>query len=233
MSKEAVLALLERAATDDAFIHRLSGDFAAETREYELTKEETTALSKGDIGWLEDRLGKLDKRKRTWLDLRVQQLRSAADGGVEARVKEILPEFSPTRQSLIPILQRVQAELGYLPEEAMLAVAQYVGVPESNVFGVASFYAQFRFTPVGRKKVCVCRGTACHVRGAAALLEEAESLLGIKVGETTPDRQFTLETVACIGCCALSPCVTVNNEVHAKLTRSTLRDAIFERGGEK
>lgn len=233
MSKEAVLALLERAATDDAFIRRLGGDFATASKDYELTKEEGAALRKGDIGWLEGRLGRLDKRKRTWLDLRVQEQRSSVGGEVEARLREILPEYKPSSQNLIPLLQRVQVEFGYLPEDAMLAVAQYAGVPESHVFGVASFYAQFRFTPIGRKKVCVCRGTACHVRGAAAILDEAENLLGVKVGETTPDREYTLETVACIGCCALSPCVTVNNEVHAKLTRSTLRDALFERGGGK
>jgi len=119
---------------------------------------------------------------------------------------------------LIPILQDVQAELGYLPEDAMLAISRFTGVPESQVYAVATFYAQFRFSPIGRNHVMVCRGTACHVRGAPRILEKIEKELGIKEGETTGDLEYSLETVACIGACGLSPCITINKQVEAKMT---------------
>ncbi len=119
---------------------------------------------------------------------------------------------------LIPVLQEVQKHFGYLSEEAMQEVAYFLRIPESSVFGVATFYEQFRFTPVGKKKVTVCRGTACHVRGASDLIDSIENHLGIKEGETTEDGEYTLETAACIGCCALAPCVMVNDDVAANLT---------------
>jgi NADH-quinone oxidoreductase subunit E len=119
---------------------------------------------------------------------------------------------------LIPILQRVQQEFGYLREEDLLRIARFIGVPESQVFAVATFYAQFRFTPIGKKHVMVCRGTACHVRGAPRILQEIERQLGIKEGETTPDLEYSLESVACIGACGLSPCIMINKKVAAKLT---------------
>ncbi len=96
-------------------------------------------------------------------------------------INTILSSYQGKGEELIPILQEVQAELGYLPEEAMLEVAKFTGVPESRVYAVATFYAQFRFTPVGRNHVMVCRGTACHVRGAPRILEEVEKQLGIKL----------------------------------------------------
>jgi NADH-quinone oxidoreductase subunit E len=122
------------------------------------------------------------------------------------------------REELIPLLQQVQAKLGYLPREAMQAVARFIRVPESAVYAVATFYAQFRFTPIGRRQVLVCRGTACHVRGAPRILEEIEKHLGIREGQTTPDGEYSLETVACIGACGLSPCLMVNSTVEAKMT---------------
>ena len=111
-------------------------------------------------------------------------------------------------------------------EEAMRVIGQHVGIPESEVYGVASFYAQFRFTPMGRNRVMVCRGTACHVRGAPRILDEVKKVLGIEEGGTTPDLEFTLETVACIGCCALSPCIMINKKVYANLTPAKVR-AVF------
>jgi NADH-quinone oxidoreductase subunit E len=96
-------------------------------------------------------------------------------------------------------------------------------VPRSRVYGVASFYAQFRFNPVGRQRVSVCRGTACHVSGARLILEELERTLGIDEGQTTEDEEYSLETVACIGCCGLAPCLSVNEEVWAKLTPKKIR----------
>lgn len=135
----------------------------------------------------------------------------------------VLGTFERRPDSLISLLQAVQAHLGYLPPEALDAVARHARVPRSRVYGVASFYSQFRFHPVGRKRVAVCRGTACHVSGARLILEELERTLGIHEGETTGDREYSLETVACIGCCGLSPCLSVNGEVSAKLTPKKVR----------
>jgi len=137
---------------------------------------------------------------------------------MEERLKILLSSYKGTDDELIPILQKVQEEFGYLPENAMLEVARFTRVPESRVYAVATFYAQFRFTPIGKNHVMVCRGTACHVRGAPRILEAIEKQLGIKEGETTPDMGYSLETVACIGACGLSPCIMINKKVKAKLT---------------
>ena len=136
------------------------------------------------------------------------------------------------RDELIPILQDVQARFGYLSESAMLEIARFTGVPESSVYAVATFYAQFRFKPIGRTHVTVCRGTACHVRGAPRILEEVEKQLGIKEGETSADLEYSIETVACIGACGLSPCVMNNQQVLAKMTPRKVVDA-FAKGDRK
>ena len=130
----------------------------------------------------------------------------------------ILEPFERKPDSLIPVLQAVQGRLGYLPPDALGTVAR-----RSRVYGVASFYSQFRFNPVGRQRVAVCRGTACHVGGARLILEELERTLGISEGQTSEDKEYSLETVACIGCCGLSPCIAVNDEVLAKLTPKKVR----------
>ncbi|MHC4953061.1 MAG: NADH-quinone oxidoreductase subunit NuoE [Planctomycetota bacterium] len=135
----------------------------------------------------------------------------------------VLVPFERRPEALIPLLQAVQAHLGYLPPEALGTVARHARVPRSRVYGVASFYSQFRFNPVGRQRVAVCRGTACHVGGARMILEELERTLGIEQGQTTEDMEYSLETVACIGCCGLAPCVSVNDEVSAKLTPKRVR----------
>ena len=140
----------------------------------------------------------------------------------------VLGAFERSPDSLISILQAVQEHLGYLPPETLGTVARHARVPRSRVYGVASFYAQFRFNPVGRKRVAVCRGTACHVSGARLILEELERNLGISEGQTTEDLEYSLETVACIGCCGLSPCITVNDQVAAKLTPKKVR-SIFKK----
>ncbi len=144
----------------------------------------------------------------------------------------IFSSFQGRRDELIPILQKVQSEFGYLSNEAMLEVAQFTGVPEAGVYAVATFYAQFRFTPIGRMHVTVCRGTACHVRGAPRILEEVEKHLGIKEGETTEDQEYSLETVACIGACGLSPCIMNNQQVLAKMTPKKVVES-FGKGGRK
>jgi len=152
---------------------------------------------------------------------------------MDERLGAILSSHRPEQAALIPILQKVQSAFGYLPEEAMLEIARYTGVPESRVYGVASFYAQFRFTPMGRKRIMVCRGTACHVRGSPRILDEIKKVLGIDEGETTPDGEYTLETVACIGCCALSPTMMINKEVYAKLTPAKVRQVFAGEARER
>jgi len=145
------------------------------------------------------------------------------------RLDAIFSSYEKRGDKLIPILQDVQEEFGYLPEEAMMAIAKAIGVPESRVYAVASFYAQFRFTPMGRNHVMVCRGTACHVRGAARILEEAERHLDIKEGETTEDLEYTLETVACIGCCGLAPTIVINDTTYGRLTPKDIGKIFDER----
>ena len=137
---------------------------------------------------------------------------------MENRLKVILSKFEGKEEELIPILQETQAEFGYLLEEALLDIARFVGVPESKVYAVATFYAQFRFTPIGRNKVTLCRGTACHVKGAPRILDEIERHLGIKEGDTTPDMEYSLETVACIGTCGLAPTLVINNKTYGRLS---------------
>jgi NADH-quinone oxidoreductase subunit E len=135
----------------------------------------------------------------------------------------VLDAFERKPDVLISLLQAVQGRFGYLPPEAMGMVARHARVPRSRVYGVASFYSQFRFNPVGRQRVAVCRGTACHVGGARLILEELERTLGIDEGQTSEDQEYSLETVACIGCCGLAPCLSVNDEVSAKLTPKKVR----------
>ena len=137
---------------------------------------------------------------------------------MDNRINEVLSSHKESGNELIPILQHVQEAFGYLPREAMSAIAAHAKIPPSKVYGVATFYTMFRFTPLGRKHVCLCRGTACHVRGADQIREHVERHLGIKEGETTPDGEYSLETVACMGCCALAPCLNINSEVHGRLT---------------
>ncbi len=137
---------------------------------------------------------------------------------MKERLNSILSSYEGKREELIPILQQVQKEYGYLPEQTMLEIAQFTGVPESHVYGVATFYAQFRFTPIGRKHVTVCRGTACYVRGASRILEAIEKHLGIKEGQNTEDMEYSLETVACIGACGLAPNIVINKQTYGHLT---------------
>jgi NADH-quinone oxidoreductase subunit E len=142
------------------------------------------------------------------------------------RMDTVLASFTGEKAELIPILQQVQKALGYLPAEAMRRIAQFVNVPECTVFGVATFYAQFKFVPVGRNIVKVCRGTGCYVRGAPRIVDEVEKLLGIREGETTPDMEYTLETVACFGSCALAPVMVVNDRVYGRMTTDKVKEIL-------
>jgi NADH-quinone oxidoreductase subunit E len=137
---------------------------------------------------------------------------------LQYKLKEIFSRHTTQRQELIPILQETQRALRYLPAAAIREIAVYLGLPESAVYGVSTFYARFRLKPLGKKTVRVCRGTACHVRGTQKVLAEIEKILGVKAGETTPDGEYTLETVACIGACALAPVITIDDEVFGKMT---------------
>lgn len=154
-----------------------------------------------------------------------------SEAALMERVDEILASRSGTRDELIPILQDIQHAFGYLPEESMSRVAGFLGVPESTVYGVATFYAFFKLVPTGRNVVRVCRGTACHVRGGARVLKEVQKKLGVKPGESTPDLEYYLETVACIGACALAPTMTINDETHGQMNPKKVGEA-FQPGAE-
>jgi NADH:ubiquinone oxidoreductase subunit E len=122
------------------------------------------------------------------------------------------------REALIPILQDLQAFEGYLAEPSLHEVSRMLSLPLSKIYGVASFYNQFRFQPIGRYHVLVCRGTACHVKNSVKLLQAVQHHLKIEPGQTTRDGLFTLDVVACIGACGLAPVMCINGEFHAKLT---------------
>ena len=141
-----------------------------------------------------------------------------AEVDVKGKLDRIFSHYSGNSEELIPVLQEAQEEFRYLPLEAMQEIARFLRVPESTVFGVATFYAQFKFVPIGRRMVKVCRGTACHVRGTARVLDEVEKQLEIKPGETTPDMEYSLETIACFGSCALAPVMVVDDRVHGRMT---------------
>ncbi len=130
----------------------------------------------------------------------------------------ILQPYQGQKGALIAILQKTQEELGYLPEAALQEIAKFLGMTPNEVYGVASFYAQFRFKPQGKHVVKVCQGTACHVRGSHRILEGVQEKLGIAPGGVTEDYKFGVERVACVGCCALAPVMIINDSVYAKMT---------------
>lgn len=137
---------------------------------------------------------------------------------LKSPVIAILARFAPSRENLIPILHAVQEAEGYLRPKSLAQVAEHLGLSESEVRGVATFYARFRFKPTGKHCLKVCCGTACHVKGSGEVLAELESKLGIKAGETTPDGEYTVETEACFGSCALAPVVVVGGRVFGRVT---------------
>lgn len=144
----------------------------------------------------------------------------------KGKVAAVLAPFQGQRGSLIPVLQQVQGALGYLPPEALAEIARFLRLPPAQVYGVATFYAQFRFEPRGKHMVKVCRGTACHVRGATQVLEAVEKELGVKAGRTTPDMQFSLEEVACFGSCGLAPVMAVDDEFYGRLTTASVKKVL-------
>jgi NADH-quinone oxidoreductase subunit E len=139
-------------------------------------------------------------------------------------LKEVLEGIQKTYvgrpDELIPMLQQLQKELGYLPEKALWEIGRIARVPAASVFGVATFYSQFRLQPVGRYTIKICTGTACHVRGSHRILNDAEKRLNVAPPGTTEDRLFTLQTVACFGACALAPVVVVDESVNGRMNPS-------------
>ena len=148
---------------------------------------------------------------------------------VQDKLNDIFSHYHGDRQELIPILQETQERFRYLPAAAMREIARFLHMPESTIYGVSTFYAQFKLTPLGKKIIRVCRGTACHVRGASKVLSEIEKQLGIKAGETTEDLEYTLETVACIGACALAPTMTIESETYGKMTTKKVAEVLGDR----
>lgn len=135
-----------------------------------------------------------------------------------AKVDAIMERFKGVKGALIPVLQEAQHAYGFLPKDVIARIAQTLKIPVSQVFGVVTFYSQFHLNPRGRNIIRVCQGTACHVRGAKAVLKAVEDELHIVPGQTTADERFTLETVACLGACGLAPVMMINDDTHGRLT---------------
>ncbi len=132
-----------------------------------------------------------------------------------------------SRQHAIALLQAVQSRVGYLPLEAIEAIAAKLDLAPAEVYGVATFYNQFRFVPPGKRHVQVCMGTACHIKGGSAILDEWERKLAISDGEVTEDRSYSLEHVACVGCCALAPVTVIGEEVHGHISPASVGDLLL------
>ncbi len=141
---------------------------------------------------------------------------------IKNKVKQVLKKYGNDKTALIDILHDTQASIGYLPKAALEAISAGLGVPLSKVFSITTFFKAFRLTPRGRHLISVCMGTACHVRGADKVLEQIEQELGIKSGDNTPDLKFTLETVNCIGSCALGPMVIIGDDYHGQVTPESI-----------
>jgi NADH-quinone oxidoreductase subunit E len=157
-------------------------------------------------------------------------MKDTVDSEVTAAVEEIrsiLERFSGDRKNLIPILQSIQALHEFLSPEAISLVAAHLKITAADVFGVATFYNQFRFNPPGRHPIKVCMGTACHVKAADIILENFERKLEISEGETTPDREFSIERVACVGCCALAPVALMGETVHGHMAPSKVEGLVM------
>ena len=145
------------------------------------------------------------------------------------RLSSILTSYRGQRGALIPALQRVQEELGYLAEEAISEIAHFLGVSENEVYGVATFYAQFRFERSGEHMIKVCQGTACYVQGGNRILEAVEDELHLSAGKTTTeDYKFSIERVACLGSCALAPVIVVDKTVYGRMTPAKARQTLAQ-----
>lgn len=140
--------------------------------------------------------------------------------------KEVLSEFGGEEGDLIPILQKIQEKFGYLSENAIRSISPFLKMSDNQIYGVASFYSQFRFTAPGRNSIKICMGTACHMRGGHILGEAVERELNVKPGETTSDKKFDFQRVACLGCCALAPVIQINNDIRSRMTVIRLKEML-------
>jgi NADH-quinone oxidoreductase subunit E len=145
-------------------------------------------------------------------------------------LQNIIDKYASEKGALVPLLQEVQKNLGYISESAVTLISRAMLISESEIYGVASFYAQFRFTEPAKHNIKVCLGTACHVRGGEPILNALENELGVGVGEITPDKQFEMERVACVGCCALAPVIVVDNEVYGRMVRKKTKEVLRRYG---
>ena len=141
-------------------------------------------------------------------------------------IEEVIEKYPRAREHLISILQEVQAEYGYLSRESIDGISGYLGLPSSKIYGVATFYNQFKLIAPGRIQIAICRGTACHVKGSLSLLDSCQRILGIDVGQTTKDGLFSLETVACLGCCSIAPAMMVNGRFFGRLDKKRVEELI-------
>ena len=141
-------------------------------------------------------------------------------------LEQVISSHPPARENLISILQEVQEAFGYLSRESINGVSAYLGLPSSKIFGVATFYNQFRLTAPGRIQIAICRGTACHVKGSLDLLDTLTRVLGTEVGKTTKDGLFSLETVACLGCCSIAPALMANGVFFGRLDKKKVEELV-------
>ncbi len=142
-------------------------------------------------------------------------------------IAEILGRHKKEKRNLIPLLQEIQTRLGYLPKKTLQKIANFLEMPEVEVWGVATFYNQFRFVPLGKYHTMVCMGTACHLAGGKLILEALERELSIKVGATSADGNFSLERVACIGCCMLAPVIVISGKIYPKMTPFKVEEVLI------
>jgi NADH-quinone oxidoreductase subunit E len=145
---------------------------------------------------------------------------------LDKQLADVLTPHRKDRRYLIAILQAVQREFGYISKEAMLKIAGFLGVPGTTVYGIATFYNQFRFIPLGKHPVNVCMGTACHLAGGKIVMEAMARELKIEVGDITEDREFSLDRVACVGCCALAPVVAIGGTVYPRMNAQKVEEVL-------
>lgn len=163
------------------------------------------------------RIARINKKEHTGFET----------GKVDLKLLEpLIKKYKNRRGNLIPVLQGTQNLFGYIPQEALVYISAETGLKVSDMFGVATFYAQFRLKPVGKHIIKICHGTACHVQNAKAVTEDMQNFLGVRDGDTTPDNIFTLETVACLGCCSLAPVMMIGDETYGKLSGKKAVDVI-------
>lgn len=154
--------------------------------------------------------------------------------GVKGQTRKVSRRFARKRENLIPILQKVQTRLGYLPKEAMLEIAGFLEIPPVDVYSVVTFYNNFRLTPPGKHPIRVCLGTACHMKGGYITLDAWKRRLNIEQGQTTPDRDFDLDTVACVGCCSMAPVTVVDNSPQSRVDPTKVDGILLSlKGGQE